>query len=130
MDVATVSFKWNESFGKKVNDSANIALLKMGMDIRKRAIQRAPVVTGALRNSIRGPYHTDTGEYTITAGGSSANGIVRTKSKVYTIERYVDYADKREKGPNRNPATEHYMERAKDDIMSGNWIQQYFGSLI
>ena len=43
--------------------------------------------------------------------------------------RKVDYAWIREQGPNRNPATEHYMENAKNSILVGNYMQKYFGDI-
>ena len=42
----------------------------------------------------------------------------------------VDYALIREKGPNRDSATEHYMENAANSIMSGDYMKKYFGDIL
>ena len=87
----------------------------MGFDIASQARKNAPYVTGALRSTIR---VQDTSENTVEviAGGTYGG-------------KKVNYAWKREQGPNRNPATEHYMENAKNSIMVGDYMQKYFGDI-
>jgi hypothetical protein len=43
--------------------------------------------------------------------------------------RKVPYAWIREQGPNRNKATEHYMENAQRAIMTGDYMKKYFGDV-
>lgn len=99
-----------------VQDSATKRLFRMGFDIASQARRNAPYQTGALRNTIR---VNEVGNNTVEviAGGSYGG-------------KKVNYAWIREQGPNRNPATEHYMENAKNLIMSGDYIKKYFGGIL
>lgn len=99
-----------------MNTKAVNGLVRMGFDIASQARRNAPYVTGALRNTIR---VQDTSENTVEviAGGTYGG-------------KKVDYAWIREQGPNRNPATEHYMENAKNSIMVGDYMKKYFGDII
>ena len=113
--TAKVEIKWNKSKIDLMNKSAMKGLFRMGFDIAAQARRNAPYVTGALRSTIR---VKEAGDDTveIIAGGSYGG-------------RKVDYAWIREQGPNRNPATEHYMENAKNSILVGNYMQKYFGDI-
>lgn len=91
-------------------------LFAMGFDIAAQARRNAPYVTGALRSTIRVNEVSDN-VLEVIAGGSFGG-------------RKVAYAWKREQGPNRNPATEHYMENAKNTIMTGNYMKKYFGGIV
>lgn len=88
----------------------------MGFDIANQARSNAPYVTGALRNSIR-VQESKNNTVEVIAGGSFGG-------------RSVPYAWKREQGPNKNPATEHYMENAAKKIMTGDYIKKYFGGIL
>lgn len=129
--VASVDFQWNKRKIQGYEQKFIQGLIKMGYDIRSKAIDKAPWVTGALRNSIRvdGKQAFDNGIVEVIAGGTSAPMDSRDKRYTFKGMRFVDYAWKREKGPNRNPATEHYMEHSLDEIMRGNWEQIYFGGV-
>ena len=109
--VVETKLDWNNSVIKKLGDNAMLGMFKLGGAMAAQARSNSPIVTGALRNSIR-----------IEAEGNivyvRAGGIVINNKK-------IDYAYKREKGPNRNPATEHYMENAERAVMNGDW-QKYF----
>ena len=153
----TVSFdvkkvkNWEKNFA--------VGLLDMAADIRNNAVHRAPYQTGALSNSIRFGTPTNVqqvkyasassmlglatpedvineGEIQIVAGGVSApmSQIAITPSgqqvKAGKGMRFVNYAAIREKGPNRNPATEHYMENALKDAQAPGWEKKYFGGVI
>lgn len=113
--TATVKLQWDNSALNLINTKAVKGLFQMGFDIAAQARRNAPYVTGALRNTIR--VH-DTSENTVEviAGGTFGG-------------KKVDYAWKREQGPNRNPATEHYMENAQKSIMVGDYMQKYFGDI-
>lgn len=114
--VASVSFKLDNKTLAEIPQKAREGLFAMGYDIAAQARRNAPVVTGALRNSIR--VEAEAYDVYIRAGGTVVNN------------KRIDYAMKREQGPNRNPATEHYMENAKRMIMTGDYMQKYFGGTI
>lgn len=81
-------------------------LIAMIADVDAKAKANAPVVTGALKNSGR---FRSQGDMVIEQFGNSR----------------VQYAALRERGPNRKASTEHYLERAAQDVSKGN-IAQYF----
>lgn len=114
--TVNVTLKWDNSVLSLMNTKAVNGLFRMGFDIAAQARRNAPYVTGALRNTIR---VRDTSENTleVVAGGTYGG-------------KKVDYAWIREQGPNRNPATEHYMENAKNSIMVGDYMKKYFGDII
>lgn len=113
-DVASVSFKINNSEINLMNKKAVKGLFQMGFDVASQARENAPYVTGALRNTIRVQENGQTVE--IIAGGNFGGFK-------------VDYAYKREQGPNRDSSTEHYMENSLNYVMSGDWQTKYFGDL-
>lgn len=120
--VKSVKLKWNKTAEQQINRARIDATFNLGYDIAAKARVNAPVVSGALRNSIRvETIAGDKGIQVIAGGASSkiANGIVR----------FVNYAAKRERGPNRNPATEHYMENAMKETLKGDWIKKYYGHI-
>lgn len=116
-NVATVDLKWNNNKISLMNINAVSGLFRMGFDIAAQARRNAPYVTGALRNTIRVHETSDANTLEVIAGGTFAGFV-------------VDYAWIREQGPNRNPATEHYMENAANTIMSGDYLKKYFGGII
>lgn len=129
--VAGVDFQWNKRKIKGYEQKFIQGLINMGFDIRNKAVGKAPWVTGALRNSIRLD-HTqafNNGIVEVIAGGISAPMDSRDKRLTFKGHRFVDYAWKREKGPNRRPETEHYMEHSLDEVMRSNWEQIYFGGV-
>lgn len=113
--TVTVDVKWDEAEIGVITANTAKGLFAMGYDIAAQARRLAPYLTGALRNTIR-VRETAQNTVEVVAGG--------------TFGGYkVDYAWIREQGPNKNPATEHYMENAKDNIMSGDYITKYFGGI-
>lgn len=120
--VKSVKLKWNKTAEQQISRARIDATFNLGYDIAAKARANAPVVSGALRNSIRvETIAGDKGIQVIAGGASSkiANGIVR----------FVNYAAKRERGPNRNPATEHYMENAMKETLKGDWLKKYYGHI-
>lgn len=105
---------WNNGRLTDLQRSVNRGLLSMGFDIASRARSNAPVLTGALRNSIR--VNTEQNKVFVLAGGR-VNGFV------------VDYAKLREYENHLHPSTTHYMGRAFDSIINSNWKQKYFGDI-
>ena len=112
---STVTIKWNEPALSAINTKTNKGLFKMAFDIAAQARTNAPYVTGALRATIRVEEISEK-QIAVIAGGRFGN-------------KKVAYAWKREQGPNRNPATEHYMKNAQNLIMSGNYMKKYFGDI-
>lgn len=111
----SIKLKWDNQAISLINKNAVSGLFKMGYDIASQARQRAPYVTGALRNTIR-VQETSEDVVEVIAGGSYGG-------------KKVDYAMIREQGPNRNPATEHYMENSARSIMTGDYMKKYFGDI-
>lgn len=116
VEIASVSIKWNSSKISTINQNAVKGMFKMGFDIAAQARRNAPYVTGALRNTIRVEETADK-SVEVIAGGNYGGKI-------------VDYALKREEGPNRDPSTEHYLQNALEHIMSGDYINTYFGNIL
>ena len=92
-------------------------LFRMAYDVQNNAKARAPYLTGALRSSIRVQETAGETALEVVAGGSFAG---------YKI----DYAMKREQGPNRDPSTVGYMRKATQDVMSGDYVSKYFRGTI
>ena len=115
-EVVRVDLKWDDKAISLTNKRAVQGLFRMGFDIAAQARRNAPYLTGALRSTIR-VQETSGNTVGVIAGGTYGG-------------KKVDYAWIREQGPNRNPATEHYMENAADSIMVGNYMQKYFGDII
>lgn len=113
-----VSVKVNIDEAKlaKSGQNAMKGLMKLGYDIANQARRNAPYLTGALRNTIR-VQEAGTNAVEVRAGGTFGG-------------KKVPYAWKREQGPNRNPSTEHYMENAQKQIMSGDYLKKYFGDIL
>ena len=113
--VVSATFSLDQQKFATIGKHIQQGLFAMGFDVAAQARRNAPVVTGALRNSIR--TEADDDAVYVRAGGT----VIRNKR--------IDYAMKREKGPNRNPATEHYMENAYKLICSGDYMTKYFGDI-
>ena len=109
----SVKVTWDYSKISLANQRAMKGMFRMGFDIATLARQNAPYLTGALRNTIR-VQEAGSDSLEVIAGGSYGG-------------KKVNYAWKREQGPNRNPATEHYMEKAAKAVMTGDYIKKYFG---
>ena len=114
-EVASVKIKWDNKNISLINKKAVQGLFRMGFDIATQARVNAPYVTGALRSTIRVEEASDN-SVEVIAGGSFGG-------------RIVNYAWKREQGPNRLRSTEHYMENAKKMVVSGNYMKKYFGDI-
>lgn len=117
--VVETKLDWNDSAIKKLGDNAMLGMFKLGGAMAAQARSNAPVVTTALRQSIR--VEAEGNIVYVRAGGT----VVFIQQKGKQANKRVDYAYKREKGPNRNPATVHYMENAERAVMNGDW-QKYF----
>lgn len=115
--MSDAKFTLNEAGIQKLRNGIFNGLADMSYDIQRDAQRRAPVVSGNLRSTIK--YRPAQGagmQFEVTAGGMSG-GVT------------VDYAYKRELGPNRLASTEHYLEYAARDVASGDYINKYFGGI-
>lgn len=112
---STVQIKWSEPALNGINRRTQAGLFRLGFDIAAQARRNAPYVTGALRATIR-VQEISNNELDVRAGGAYGNKL-------------VNYAWIREQGPNKNPATEHYMENAQRVVMSGDYMRKYFGRI-
>lgn len=113
----SVKFRINSAGVNQVNAAVWNGMAEMAYDIQRNAQRRAPVVSGDLRRSIHW-FEVKNGEQLEVVAGGTFNGV------------RIDYAELREEGPNRNPATEHYMANSIRDVMSGDWQKRYFGGLL
>ena len=116
-----VNIKWDHGTLNAMNRGAFEGLLAMGFDIAALARQNAPYVTGALRNSIRVEDSIRSDLVYVRAGGIVSSG----RRNGVMISRTVDYAWKVEQHSSRP----HYMENAQRAIMTGNYLQKYFGGI-
>lgn len=114
-NVVRVDLKWNEPALTLINHKAVKGLFTMGFDIAAQARRNAPYLTGALRSTIR-VQETSANTLEVIAGGTFGG-------------KRVDYAWTREQSNNLHPDRAHYMEKAKDSIMVGNYMQKYFGDI-
>lgn len=115
-EVVSVKLNWNNQTIGKIEKNTIKGLVRMGFDIAAQARRNAPYLTGALRNTIR-VQETNDNTVEVIAGGTFGG-------------KKVNYAWIREQGPNRNPATEHYMENAQKSVMTGDYMKKYFGDII
>jgi hypothetical protein len=119
MPNPSISFKWSGQALKDIERNTLLGIFDLAQDIRTQARLNAPYLTGALSNSIR--VEEDGFVVYIKAGGTVAQSTRGPKR--------IDYAQKREDGPNRDPATEHYMRNAMQSTMSGDFMKKYFGGI-
>ena len=112
----SVKLDWNTKEISLINKRTVNGLMKMGFDIASGARARAPYLTGALRSTIR-VQEQGQNNVEVIAGGTYGG-------------KKVDYAWKREIGPNRNPATVHYMQKSANAVLSGDYLKKYFGDII
>lgn len=120
MTNASVSMKWDGQSLDRINQKALKAMATLSYDVASQAQRNAPKLTSALVNSIRVQMLGDV--FYIRAGGIIAQSSAGPK--------FVNYAAAREVLPNRkNPASQHYMQKAFDTILSGNYMEHYFGDI-
>lgn len=116
--VASVKFELNEQAFKTMNERMKKGVWAMAYGVRERAMFRAPVLTGALYNTIRVEPMTEDG-IEIAAGGLFGTGFDG-------ITRMVSYAYTREMSNNKHPDKAHYMEFGLRDVLESDYQQTYF----
>ena len=118
MGEVVVNLKWDNAKINSLEQKTAKGLVHMGYDISNQARRNAPYKTGALSNSIR--VEDNGGEVLVIAGGKFAAKDIRYAA----IQEYGGLAGKNH---SVRIVGKHYMERAKDFIMTGDYIQKYFG---
>lgn len=121
MASSTVVLRWNQPVINGIESKTMKGMIRMGYDIANQARRNAPYLTGALSNSIR--VEENAGEVQIIAGGKMGGKDIRYAA----IQEFGGRAGR--KG-SVHITGKHYMERAKDAIMSGNYLQKYFGDVL
>lgn len=117
----SVSVTWDNAKINNIFSNTTKGLIRMGFDMANLARGNAPYDTGALSNSIRVEVNADT--VNVVAGGRYAG-------------RNIPYAAIQEFGGNAGRGRrvhingKHYMERAMNHIMAGNYLQKYFGDVV
>lgn len=117
----SVSVTWDMSKINGISSNAMKGLLRMGYDIASLARHNAPYKTGALSNSIRVEENADTVE--VIAGGK-----YRNKNIPYAAIQ--EFGGNAGRGRKTHITGKHYMERAASYIMTGNYLQKYFGDIV
>lgn len=113
----SIKFKWDRNNLEALDRNSWLGLIDMASDIQTQARFNAPYLTGALSNSIRTVVLKDVGMVEVIAGGTA-------------FGHNIPYAYYREVMPNRkNPASQHYMRNAMNTVMSGDFMQKYFGGM-
>lgn len=116
--VASVDLSFANHPWSQLSLEMQQGLIAMAKDVQTHAILRAPVDTGALRNSIRVSTPTEEGLEVVAGGGFFAGDDGHTK--------YIGYAFTRELYNNLHPATRHYMQEGLNDTLRTNYIQRFF----
>lgn len=121
MARSTVVLRWDTGKINSIENKAVKGVIRMAYDIGNQARRNAPYKTGALSNSIRVEESGDFVE--VIAGGSYAGHNIPYAA----IQEFGGYA-----GRNHSVHIKgkHYMERAKDAIMSGDYLTKYFGDIL
>lgn len=107
---ADISIKWDNAAINDIEKRLAQGLIAMGYDVAKNARNRAPVLTGALKGSIRvDPSRMSSYTVYVRAGGIGG----------------VKYARRREFENRAHPWTKHYMSNGlKDTTQAG--VEKFF----
>lgn len=145
MSTVNVRVKWDESKINSIVEKAQRGLVRMGFDIANQARRNAPYKTGALSNSIRVEENGD--EVEVIAGGMYGGRNIpyaaavefghkqtpgrfvpgRWNGNTFIYDRTADGGMVLKKSYVKGF---HYMERAKNAIMSGDYLQKYMGDIL
>ena len=115
--VVETQLKMDKLALKDMGQSMMLGMFKLAGAIAQKARANAPVQSSALVNSIR--IEEDGYDVYIRAGG------IVSQTSDGSASKKVDYALRREYENNLHPWRKHYMKRANDSEMSGDW-QRYF----
>lgn len=121
MATPTITLEWNDGKINQIVNNTTKGLLRMAYDIAALARHNAPYKTGALSNSIR--VEENAGLVEVIAGGKYAN-----KNVPYAAIQ--EFGGNAGRGRRAHITGRHYMERAKDAVMTGNYLEKYFGGIV
>lgn len=108
--VASFQIKWNNAAIADIEKRTAQGLVAMGYDVASHARNRAPVLMGALKGSIR----VDASKLSSFVVYVKAGGIGGVK-----------YARRREYENKKHPATKHYMSNGLKDTVNGG-VEKFF----
>ena len=111
---ADISIKWDNAAIADIEKRTAQGLIAMGYDVARNARNRAPVLTGALKSSIR-IETSRMSSYTVYVRAGGIGG--------------VRYARRREFENKLHPLTRHYMSNGLKDTTSGNWERFFKGRI-
>ena len=117
----TITLKWDRAKINNIEHKATRGLIRMGYDIANQARRNAPYQTGALANSIR--VEENAGVVEVIAGGKMGGKDIRYAA----IQEFGGNTGRKGKTSIKG---KHYMERAKNAIMTGDYLKKYFGDLL
>lgn len=118
--AVSVTVNWNNQAIASIEQKCVKGLLRMGYDIANTARRFAPYRSGALSNSIR--VEEDAGVVEVIAGGKYGPRDIRYAA----IQEFGGFAGR---GRSVYIPGQQYMQRAKDLIMTGDYIGKYFGDI-
>lgn len=121
MSDVSVTMSWNQPAISSIENKTIKGLIRMGFDMASMARSNAPYKTGALSNSIR--VEEDAGSVLVIAGGKSGGKDIRYAA----IQEFGGWAGRNHSA---HITGKHYMERAKDYILTGDYITKYFGGVV
>ncbi len=114
--VGSASFriKWDNAAINDIERRTAQGLIAMAADVATHARNRAPVLTGALKSSIRVD-GSKLSSYVVYVRAGGVGGI--------------KYARRREYENKAHPWTKHYMSNGLKDTTSGNWQRFFTGRI-
>lgn len=115
-----VTLNWNSSAIGTIQSNATKGLIRMGYDIASEARRNAPYRTGALVNSIR--VEENAGIVEVIAGGNYG-------SKTIPYAAIQEFGGRAGRNRSVTIVGKHYMKRALDHIMAGDYLTKYFGDI-
>lgn len=118
--TVSITLNFNQNAINGITNKMTKALLRMGYDIANQARRNSPYRTGALRNSIR--VEENDGVVEVIAGGKMGGKDIRYAA-------IQEFGGRTGRNGKSNVAGRHYMQRAKDFVMSGDYLKKYFGGI-
>lgn len=118
--TVSITLNFNQAAVKSITNKAMAAVLRMGYDIANQARRNSPYRTGALRNSIR--VEENDGVVEIIAGGKMGAKDIRYAA-------IQEFGGQSGRNGGVKVIGKHYMQRAKDFIMTGDYLGKYFGGI-
>lgn len=117
----SVQVKWDGAKIGQIERQVIKGLFWIGTDIGNQARRNAPYKTGALSNSIRVVPNGAVVE--VIAGGKMGGKNIPYAA----IQEFGGYAGRHHSA---RITGKHYMKRAANYIMSGDYLKRYFGGIV